>query len=106
CADDKSAVIENNEGDNCMVTPGAIVTVAQPDLVETAVTMNPTAPVRVPGTAFSVTDTARNLGPVTSAPSTTRYYLSLDPVNGAGDVLLGGSRGRPGPAGGAGPSRA
>jgi hypothetical protein len=96
CADDKSAVIESNEGDNCIVTPGAIVTVARPDLVETAVTMNPTAPVRAPGTTFSVTDTARNLGPVASAPSTTRYYLSLDPVKGAGDVLLLGSRAVPG----------
>ncbi len=101
CADDKSAVIESNEGDNCIVTPGAIVTVARPDLVETAATMNPTAPVRAPGTAFSVTDTARNLGPVASAPSTTRYYLSLDPVKGAGDVLLVGSRAVPGLAAGA-----
>jgi hypothetical protein len=101
CADDKSAVIESNEGDNCIVTPGAIVTVARPDLVETVVTMNPTAPVRAPGTAFSVTDTARNLGPVASAPSTTRYYLSLDPVKGAGDVLLVGSRSVPGLAAGA-----
>ena len=39
CADDKSAVIESTEGDNCIVTPGAIVTVARPDLVETAATM-------------------------------------------------------------------
>jgi subtilase family serine protease len=101
CADDKSAVIESNEGDNCIVTPGATVTVARPDLVETAVTMSPTAPVRAPGTAFSVTDTARNLGPVASAPSTTRYYLSLDPVTGAGDVLLVGSRAVPGLAAGA-----
>jgi subtilase family serine protease len=91
CADDKSAVIESNEGDNCIVTPGAIVTVARPDLVETAATMNPAAPVRAPGTAFSVTGTARNLGPVPSASSTTRYYLSLDPVKGAGDVLLSGA---------------
>src|SRR6185295_16850157 len=63
--------------------------------------MNPTAPVRAPGTTFSVTDTARNLGPVASAPSTTRYYLSLDPVKGADDALLGGSRGVPGLAAGA-----
>jgi len=101
CADDKSAVIESNEGDNCMVTPGAIVTVARPDLVGTAVTTNPTAPVRAPGTAFSVTDTVRNLGPVASAPSVTRYYLSLDSVKGAGDVLLVGNRAVPGLAAGA-----
>ena len=77
------------------------MTVARPDLVETAATMNPAAPVRAPGTAFSVTDTVRNLGPVASAPSTTRYYLSLDAVKGAGDTLLAGSRGVPGLAAGA-----
>ena len=101
CADDKSAVAESNEGDNCIASPGAIVTVARPDLVETAATMNPPAPIRAPGTTFSVTDTVRNLGPVASAPSTTRYYLSLDPVKGAGDALLVGSRAVPGLAAGA-----
>jgi hypothetical protein len=35
-----------------------------------------------------VTDTARNQGQVGAAASTTRYYLSLDTVKGAGDVLL------------------
>ena len=33
-----------------------------PDLVETAVTTNPPAPVRAPGTTFSVTDTVQNAG--------------------------------------------
>jgi len=101
CADDKNTVVEGNEGDNCMATPGAIVTVARPDLVQTAAAMNPPAPMRVPGTTFAVTDTVRNLGPVASGPSTTRYYLSLDSVKGAGDVLLVGSRAIPGLAAGA-----
>ena len=101
CADDKNAIVESNEGDNCMASPGAIVTVARADLVETAATMNPPTPIRAPATTFSVTDTVRNLGPVASAPSTTRYYLSLDPVKGAGDALLVGSRAVPGLATGA-----
>ena len=60
CADDQNAVAESNEANNCIATPGAIVTVARPDLVETTATTNPPAPVRAPGTTFSVTDTVRN----------------------------------------------
>jgi subtilase family serine protease len=52
-------------------------------------------PIKAPGTTFSVTDTIKNLGPVASGPSTTRYYLSLDPVKSVGDTLLGGSRAVP-----------
>jgi len=57
--------------------------------------------VRAPGAAFSVTDTVRNLGLVASGTSTTRYYLSVDAVKNAGDVLLTGSRAVPALAGGA-----
>ena len=63
-----------------------------PDLVATAVTTNPPAPVRAPGTTFSVTDTVQNAGTARSDPSTTRYYLSLDAVKSADDTLLTGSR--------------
>jgi hypothetical protein len=101
CADDQNSVAESNEANNCTATPGAIVTVARPDLATTTVTASPPAPARAPGTTLSVADTVKNLGPVGSATSTTRYYLSLDPIKGAGDALLIGSRVVPGLAAGA-----
>ena len=96
CADDKNAVAESNEGNNCIASSTAIVTVARPDLVETTATTNPPTPVRAPGTTFSVTDTVQNVGPAASGSSTTRYYL-IDPTTalapgGTGRVLLTGSR--------------
>jgi subtilase family serine protease len=101
CADDLNAVVEGDDGNNCIATPGAIVTVARPDLAATAVTPAPAVPVRAPGTTFSVTDTVQNLGLAPSGASTTRYYLSLDPVKNTGDTLLAGSRPVPSLAGGA-----
>ena len=71
------------------------MTVARPDLAETAVTTNPPAPVRAPGTTFAVTDTVQNRGPAASGSSTTRYYLSIDAVKSAGDTLLTGNRAVP-----------
>jgi len=71
----------------------------RPDLSATAVVMSPPAPVRAPGTTFSVTDTVHNVGAAPSGSSTTRYYLSLDAVKNAGDTLLTGSRAVPGLAG-------
>ena len=44
------------------------------------------------GHSFSVTDIVQNLGSVSAAATTTRYYLSLDRFKGAGDILLLGSR--------------
>jgi subtilisin family serine protease len=101
CADDLNVIAENNEGNNCIATATAIVTVAKPDLVVTTATTNPPAPIRAPGTTFPVTDTVRNAGPAASGTSTTRYYLSLDGVKSAGDTLLTGSRGIPALAAGA-----
>ena len=96
CADDLNTVAtESNEGNNCIASPGALVTVARADLAETGLAMNPPAPIRAPGATFSVTDTVRNAGPVASAASTIRYYLSLDAAKGAGDIMLVGSRAVP-----------
>ena len=39
-----------------------------------------------------MTDTVQNVGATASNGSTTRYYLSLDGVKGAGDTALTGSR--------------
>ncbi len=101
CADDKAAVTETNEADNCAASPGAIVTMARPDLTATMITANPPAPARTPGTTFSVSDTVQNVGAVAAGSSATRYYLSLDAVKSAGDILLTGSRGVPALAPGA-----
>ena len=55
---------------------------------------------RARGTTFAMTDTVRNAGAVASGPSATRYYLSLDAVKSAGDILLTGNRAVPGLAAG------
>jgi len=101
CADDLNTVVEADETNNCVASATAIVTLTRPDLVGTGVTSNPPAPVRAPGTTFSVTDTVKNAGGVPSGSSTTRYYLSLDAVKNAGDTLLGGRRVVPALAAGA-----
>jgi subtilase family serine protease len=93
CADDLNAMAESDEGNNCIASASATVTVTRPDLVENTVSAPPATKVR--GTTFPVTDTVQNLGAVASAASTTRYYLSVDAVKSAGDTLLTGSRGVP-----------
>ena len=49
CADDLSPVAETNEGDNCVASPTAAVTVTRPDLVENTVSAPPATKAR--GTA-------------------------------------------------------
>ena len=100
CADDLARVAESDEGNNCVASPTAAVTVTRPDLVETAVSAPPATKQR--GTSFTVTDTAQNVGTVATGASATRYYLSLDPLKSASDTLLTGSRPVPGLAAGAG----
>ena len=99
CADDLNTVVETDEGNNCKAA--GPVTVARPDLVVTTAVPSPPAPIQAPGTTFSVSDTVRNSGTGTSGASTTRYYLSLDGVKNAGDILLTGTRTVPGLAAGA-----
>jgi len=93
CADDLSVVGESNEGNNCLASAAATVTVTRPDLTENTVSAPPAIKAR--GTSFPVTDTVQNVGTVASTPSTTRYYLSVDAVKSAGDTLLNGSRAVP-----------
>ena len=64
-----------------------------PDLIEHSVSSPPA--IALLGGSFSVTDTAENQGTLDSGPSTTQYYLSLDTMKNAGDILLGGSRSVP-----------
>ena len=98
CADDTLLVIESDETNNCIASASTIQVTA-PDLRETALT-NPPASVKQGG-SFNVTDTTTNVGTGPAGASTTRYYLSLDKIKGAGDVLLTGSRAVPALAAGA-----
>jgi hypothetical protein len=91
-------VKESNEANNCRASSTRVV-VKTVDLVETAVS-NPPATVSVGG-SFAVTDTAKNQGTGNAGASTTRYYLSLDTIKGAGDKRLTGSRAVPALAAGA-----
>jgi subtilase family serine protease len=94
CADDTAQVPETNEANNCLASVATIqVTPATADLTVTGLD-DPSASTLSGGT-FRVTDITQNVGAVTAAPSTTRYYLSLDTVRDAADVLLGGTRAIP-----------
>jgi subtilase family serine protease len=92
CADDLLAVKESDETNNCVASATALI-VGWPDLVGTAVGNPPAS--AIPGTYFSMTDTVQNAGVVNAGASATRYYLSLDVVKDAGDVLLTGYRSVP-----------
>ena len=85
--DTAQAVAESNEANNVSgprtMTVGAA---AGPDLVVTSVGNPPSS--AAPGKAFAITNTVKNQGATTAAPSTTRFYLSLDDAKDAGDTLL------------------
>ena len=98
CADDFKAVTESREANNCRASASTLTVedaapVATADLVVTSISDagwlwwwgGEWAP-------FTVTDTTANNGTAAAGASTTRYYLSVDRVRGAGDVLLGGTR--------------
>src|SRR5882724_308905 len=86
-------------GTSCTVTMDSAKTVSatfapnKADLIVTMASMS--WPSATPGTQFSAGDTVLNQGGVTSATSTTRYYLSLDTVKDASDRLLTGTRAVP-----------
>ncbi|HEV8336613.1 MAG TPA: M36 family metallopeptidase [Candidatus Polarisedimenticolia bacterium] len=89
CADDFGAVAESDEANNCLAA-AAVVQITKPDLAATAVSNPPGS--ASPGGAFQITDTVTNLGTGSAGSSTTRYYLSLDPLRDAADRLLTGAR--------------
>ncbi|MFY9558608.1 MAG: CARDB domain-containing protein [Terriglobales bacterium] len=92
CADDTHVVRETKESNNCKAS-ATQVTVSGPDLVETNVSNPPPTVTR--GGTFSVTDTVLNQGTAAAGVSVTRYYLSLDKAQNAGDKLLTGTRSVP-----------
>src|SRR5437016_343459 len=77
---------------NSLIVYGLLPLPGLPDLTETSVT-NPPATV-LEGSSFSVTDSVQNIGNVTGAASTTRYYLSTT-TSKSGARLLTGSRAVP-----------
>jgi hypothetical protein len=79
-------------GQDAFVAKFAESTVAEPDLVVTAVT-DPTA-VLMLKQKFAVTDSTHNQGSA-SVATTTRYYLSADTVRNKGDKRLSGKRAVP-----------
>jgi hypothetical protein len=89
CADDKRVVVESDEANNCVGSPDSVL-VALPDLVTTSLSAPPAQ--LPPGGKFTIGDSVRNQGTAPAAASTSRYYLSLDGVRDAGDVLLTGTR--------------
>jgi hypothetical protein len=92
CADDTLVVPEINEGNNCGAS-AAQVTVSGPDLIETTVSDPPTS--LTTGGTFAVTDAVQNIGTVSAAASTTRYYLSTTTSKSGRSILLTGSRSVP-----------
>ncbi len=94
CADDTSVVAESDETNNCAASTGTIqVSPPPPDLAVTGVDDPPAT--ALSGAAIRVTDITQNVGAVAAAASTTRYYLSLDTLRNAPDVLLAGGRAIP-----------
>ena len=89
CADDKMAVAESNETNNCKAS-AASMQVALPDLMTSAVSNPPSY--NWPGKAFTITASVRNQGVATAPSSTARYYLSTDAAKDAGDIMLTGTR--------------
>jgi subtilase family serine protease len=89
CSDDLAKVVEHDETNNCRAAASTI-DVRLPDLLEIAVS-DPPADI-VAGASIAITDTVRNDGEIASPSTSTRYYLSVDGVKDAGDILLTGAR--------------
>jgi len=64
------------------------------DLVVTSISDPPA--MAAPGATFTATDTTRNDGALTTASSTTRFYLSADGVQDPSDIMFTGTRTVPG----------
>lgn len=84
-ADDSNNVVETFESNNLKYTTIYL----GPDLTVSAFSI-PSTPVA--GTTITVTDTVTNIGPETAPASTTRFYLSVNTVLDAGDILLDARR--------------
>ena len=92
CADGPNAVSEFSETDNCKAST-TFLTVTTPDYVVSAVSNPPATAVR--GTVFNIVETTKNNGAAATVASVNRYYLSLNSVVDAGDLLLPTTRSVP-----------
>jgi subtilase family serine protease/subtilisin family serine protease len=81
-ADGDDALVETQEGNNVFLT----TIVVGGDLVVTSLTAPADAGA---GLSITVTDTTKNQGAGTVAPSTTTYYLSTNTLLDGADVVLG-----------------
>jgi hypothetical protein len=90
CADDTKATAELDETNNCLALSARTLQVTRPDLQAVPLDNPPTT--ATAGQTIQVQDNTFNEGLVAAAASTTRFYLSVDSVKGAGDILLTGSR--------------
>jgi YD repeat-containing protein len=86
-ADYTNTIAESNEANNELAASGTL-SVAQSDLVVTAVGSMPTVPVGV-GTSFLLPNTVTNQGPVTTPGFSVRAYLSTDATITTSDVQIG-----------------
>jgi subtilase family serine protease len=84
-ADDIGQVAEAQETNNVRYATIAI----GPDLGTSGLNAPSTA---VAGATLTVTDTIKNFGPETAAPSTTRFYLSLNTLLDPADIALDAQR--------------
>ena len=82
-ADTANAVVETSESNNNRASSAVKI---GPDLSVSAMTAPGSS---ANGAAITVTDTTRNQGAGSSAPSSTGYYLSTNGSIGSGDVFLG-----------------
>jgi tartrate-resistant acid phosphatase type 5 len=98
CVDDSALVRESAEDNNCRASASTIL-IGRPDLIITSVSNPPS--VLAPGVTFTVLAPVQNSGAVGAGTSTERYYLSLDAVKNAGDVLFSQTLGVPSIAAGA-----
>ena len=89
CADDLQKVREQDESANCLASSSRVL-IDWPDVIITSLA-NPPSNVAVNG-RFTVTETVTNRGLAVAGASSTRYYLSLNGIKDATDVLLTGAR--------------
>ena len=87
CADDRGAVVEDNENNNCSAST-AQVEVKAADLIVSALSEPPANVAE--GSDFSVSDTTSNTGNFTAGSSRTNYFLSLDKKQSKNDFLIAG----------------
>lgn len=89
CADDRHAINEGDELNNCIASSSPVV-VKAPDLVEVSVSDPPATAAK--GSSFDVSDTVSNAGNAAALASTTRFFMSLDGKKNASDTALSGQR--------------